>query len=122
MMTDGLLEEIKQLLPYQHLNPLNTVGYTELFDFMAGKHTLEEAISLIKQNTRRFAKRQLTWFRKDAEIVWLNAEQPTIDFENWLIIEFQWLACFALRRIIQITFDFENLMCYILKMILFEVL
>ena len=83
-MTDGLLEEIKQLLPYQHLNPLNTVGYTELFDFMAGKHTLEEAISLIKQNTRRFAKRQLTWFRKDAEIVWLNAEQPTIDFENWL--------------------------------------
>ena len=84
MMTDGLLEEIKQLLPYQHLNPLNTVGYTELFDFMAGKHTLEEAISLIKQNTRRFAKRQLTWFRKDAEIVWLNAEQPTIDFENWL--------------------------------------
>ncbi len=84
MMAEGLLEEVKQFLPYQHLNPLNTVGYTELFDFLAGKQTLEEAISLIKQNTRRFAKRQLTWFRKDAEIVWLNAEQPMIDFENWL--------------------------------------
>ncbi len=84
MMTDGLLEEVKQLLPYQHLNPLNTVGYTELFDFMAGKQTLAEAVSLIKQNTRRFAKRQLTWFRKDEQIVWLNAEQPMIDFENWL--------------------------------------
>jgi tRNA dimethylallyltransferase len=84
MMTDGLLEEVKQLLPYQHLNPLNTVGYTELFDFLAGKQTLEEAISLIKQNTRRFAKRQLTWFRKDEQIVWLKAEQPMIDFESWL--------------------------------------
>jgi len=84
MMAEGLLDEVKQLLPYQHLNPLNTVGYTELFDFLTGKQTLENAISLIKQNTRRFAKRQLTWFRKDQEIVWLNAENPMIDFESWL--------------------------------------
>ena len=55
-----------------------------LFSVLAGKQTLAEAVSLIKQNTRRFAKRQLTWFRKDEQIVWLNAEQPMIDFENWL--------------------------------------
>ncbi|MFI5158914.1 MAG: tRNA (adenosine(37)-N6)-dimethylallyltransferase MiaA, partial [Sphingobacteriales bacterium] len=52
---------------------LNTVGYTELFDYFDGKTDLDSAIGLIKQNTRRFAKRQLTWFGKDKEITWLDA-------------------------------------------------
>jgi tRNA dimethylallyltransferase len=70
MINQGLVDEAKSLLPFRHLNPLNTVGYTELFDFFDGKSDLNSAISLIKQNTRRFAKRQLTWFGKDKEINW----------------------------------------------------
>jgi tRNA dimethylallyltransferase len=62
MMQNGLLEEVKQLYPNRSLNALNTVGYKELFEFMAGNTSLEEAVNLIKQNTRRYAKRQLTWF------------------------------------------------------------
>jgi len=75
MMEAGLLEEVGQLLPYKHLNALNTVGYTELFNYLEGKVTLEEAVSAIKQNTRRFAKRQLTWFRKDPETRWFGPEE-----------------------------------------------
>jgi tRNA dimethylallyltransferase len=72
MMAAGLLKEVEALLPYKHLNALNTVGYTELFDYMDGRLTLEHAVDAIKQNTRRFAKRQLTWFRKDVETVWFE--------------------------------------------------
>ena len=67
MMRNGLLEEVKGLYPFKHLNALNTVGYKELFDFIDGKYTLEEAINLIKQNSRRYAKRQLTWFNHQGE-------------------------------------------------------
>ena len=67
MMQNGLLEEVKSLYPYKHLNALNTVGYKELFDFMDGKYTLEDAINLIKQNSRRYAKRQLTWFNHQGD-------------------------------------------------------
>ena len=74
MMEAGLLEEVRELLPYKHLNALNTVGYTELFNYLEGKVTLEEAVIAIKQNTRRFAKRQLTWFRKDPETRWFEPE------------------------------------------------
>lgn len=70
MVKQGLIAEVQSLLPFRNLNPLNTVGYTELFDFFDGKTDLNTAISSIKQNTRRFAKRQLTWFRKDKEINW----------------------------------------------------
>ena len=63
MMQEGLLEEVKALLPHQHLNALQTVGYRELFAHLNGEHTLERAVELIKQNTRRFAKRQLTWLK-----------------------------------------------------------
>jgi len=70
MIKQGLVEEVRSLLPYRHLNALNTVGYTELFDYFDGKTDLETAIALIKQNTRRFAKRQMTWFRKDSTIKW----------------------------------------------------
>lgn len=62
MMASGLLDEVKGLYPHRQLNALNTVGYKELFDFLDGKQTLEEAVAMIKQNTRRYAKRQLTWF------------------------------------------------------------
>ncbi len=76
MIDQGLLEEVRSLLPYRHLNALNTVGYGELFDYFDGKTDLNTAIELIKQNTRRFAKRQLTWFRKDKEVRWFMVDKP----------------------------------------------
>jgi tRNA dimethylallyltransferase len=82
MIEQGLIEEANGLFPYRHLNALNTVGYSELFAYMDGKTPLTFAISQIKQNTRRFAKRQLTWFRKDQQIIWLDADG---DLKNNLI-------------------------------------
>jgi tRNA dimethylallyltransferase len=80
MMNEGLLEEVKTLLPYKHLNALQTVGYKELFMYFENRCTLEFAISEIKKNTRRFAKRQLTWFRKNDSTIWMphNATIPMI--------------------------------------------
>ena len=78
MVKEGLIEEARSLLPYRHLNALNTVGYSELFNYFAGMTDLNKAIELIKQNTRRFAKRQLTWFRKDAGIKWIMADDPRL--------------------------------------------
>jgi len=78
MVRQGLIDEVKALLPYRHLNALNTVGYSELFDYIDGKTTLETAIELIKQNTRHFAKRQLTWFRKDKDLHWLEADSENV--------------------------------------------
>lgn len=72
MIEDGLIEEAKSLIPKQHLNALNTVGYKELFYFFKDEWTLDFAISEIKKNSRRFAKRQLTWFKKNDEIVWFD--------------------------------------------------
>src|SRR5690606_2418480 len=72
MVEEGLLEEVKSLLPHKNLNALNTVGYKELFNYFNGTWELDFAISEIKKNTRRFAKRQLTWFRKDASILWFD--------------------------------------------------
>jgi len=77
MVAQGLVEEARSLLPQRHLNALNTVGYSELFDHFDGKATLAAAVELIKQNTRRFAKRQLTWFRKDQQIHWLTPDEIT---------------------------------------------
>lgn len=71
MMCEGLLEEAKRLFLYQDLNALQTVGYKELFAYLGGEMSLPEAVEAIKQNTRRYAKRQLTWFRKDDEHAWL---------------------------------------------------
>ena len=67
MMDDGLLEEVKSLYPFRHTNALQTVGYRELFDYIEGKHSLEFSIEEIKKNTRRYAKRQMTWFKKYAK-------------------------------------------------------
>ncbi len=75
MMEAGLLEEVRTLLPYRHLNALQTVGYQEIFDYLDGKCSLADAVSKIKQNTRRFAKRQMTWFNKDQEINWFEPNQ-----------------------------------------------
>lgn len=70
MILQGLLEEVKSLESYKHLNALQTVGYRELFDYFDNKISLSEAIDFIKTNTRKYAKRQITWFKKDAEINW----------------------------------------------------
>ena len=70
MMAAGLLNEVVSLLPHRHRLPLQTVGYAELFDYLDGNCTLDEAVDNIKQHTRRYAKRQLTWFRKDTDTVW----------------------------------------------------
>ncbi|HEY0244165.1 MAG TPA: tRNA (adenosine(37)-N6)-dimethylallyltransferase MiaA [Mucilaginibacter sp.] len=75
MVQQGLVKEVESLLPYRHLNALNTVGYSELFDYLDEKADLKPAIESIKQNTRRFAKRQLTWFRKDKDIHWFEANE-----------------------------------------------
>jgi tRNA dimethylallyltransferase len=75
MMELGLLKEVEKLFPFKHLGPLQTVGYKELFDFMEGKTDLEKAIDLIKQHTRNFAKRQMTWFRRDQDIRWIKFEK-----------------------------------------------
>jgi tRNA dimethylallyltransferase len=74
MVRNGLVEEAASMLPYRSFNALNTVGYKELFDYFDGKLSLEEAISIVKQHTRNYAKRQLTWFRKDKEISWFHPE------------------------------------------------
>ena len=74
MMKAGLLEEAKNLISKKELNALQTVGYKELFDFFETTTTLEEAIDLIKRNSRRYAKRQLTWFRRDKEIQWVGPD------------------------------------------------
>ncbi|MBB6239540.1 tRNA dimethylallyltransferase [Pedobacter sp. AK013] len=75
MIADGLVDEVKSLIPFKKYNALNTVGYSELFDYLDGKSSLVDAIASIKQNTRRFAKRQLTWFRRDDELVWFEPHQ-----------------------------------------------
>ena len=74
MMKAGLLEEAKNLISKKELNALQTVGYKELFDFFETTTTLEEAIDLIKRNSRRYAKRQMTWFRRDKEIQWFGPD------------------------------------------------
>lgn len=72
MVAEGLVDEVRALLPKRELNALQTVGYRELFDYFDGVCTLEEAIELIKRNSRRYAKRQLTWFRRDSAIAWFS--------------------------------------------------
>ena len=75
MMEHGLLTEVENLLEYRHLKNLQTVGYSELFDFIDGKYSLQQAIEKIKQHTRNYAKRQMTWFKKDSEINWFGADE-----------------------------------------------
>jgi tRNA dimethylallyltransferase len=72
MVENGLLQEVQDLIAWQNLSALNTVGYSELFDYFNHKISLEEAIELIKRNSRRYAKRQLTWFRRDEKAIWIQ--------------------------------------------------
>ena len=72
MMDKGLLKEVEGLLPYRNVNALNTVGYSELFEYLEGNVSLQEAVEKVKQNTRRFAKRQLTWFNRQDDIEWFK--------------------------------------------------
>ena len=72
MIEAGLVEEVKSLLPFRHVNALQTVGYSEIFEYLDNNLTLEQAIEKIKTNTRRYAKRQMTWFRKDTRIQWFS--------------------------------------------------
>ncbi len=72
MIEEGLIEEVKGLYDYRNKAPLLSVGYTEIFDYLDNKYNLDEAIKKIKQNTRRYAKRQLTWFKKDSETRWFE--------------------------------------------------
>ena len=78
MMAAGLLAEVEKLLPYRNLKNLQTVGYAELFDYIDGKCTLAEAVDKIKQHTRNYAKRQMTWFKKDEEVVWFRADDENV--------------------------------------------
>ena len=73
MIEAGLVEEVKSLLPYKHLNALQTVGYKEIFNYLSGDISLTQATEEIKKNTRQYARRQMTWFRKDEEIKWFSA-------------------------------------------------
>ena len=83
MIANGLIEEASSLQSYQHLNALQTVGYSELFDYFDGKTSKEKAIELIKQNTRHYAKRQMTWFKKDEEMTWLEPDENIV--KEWVL-------------------------------------
>ena len=75
MMQQGLLEEAKSLYPMRQMNALNTVGYKELFDYLEDRWPLEEAVERIKGNTRRYARKQLTWYKKDPQIHWFHPQE-----------------------------------------------
>jgi tRNA dimethylallyltransferase len=75
MMEQGLLDEVRSLVPKRSLNALNTVGYKELFAYLDGVWPLDEAVERLKGNTRRYARKQLTWFKKDPEVVWFSPDQ-----------------------------------------------
>ena len=77
MISEGLVNEVKSLLPWRNYNALNTVGYKEIFMYLDGKISLNEAIEKIKTNTRRYARRQITWFKKDKDIHWFKIEEET---------------------------------------------
>ncbi len=77
MLAQGLLDETKQLLPFKERNALQTVGYSEIFDFLEGKYDWEETVRLLKRNSRRYAKRQLTWFKRDPDFAWFRPDQET---------------------------------------------
>lgn len=85
MLEEGLLQEAEKMYPHKDKNALNTVGYKELFLYLDGKISLENAVEEIKKNTRRFAKRQLTWFRKDKEIKWFAYNAPTQEIKEYIL-------------------------------------
>ena len=85
MMDSGLLDEVKDLLAFKDLNALNTVGYKELFNYLSGTWELDFAISEIKKNSRRFAKRQLTWFKRNKNTLWMDYNTPIADIIKQIV-------------------------------------
>lgn len=77
MMNDGLLEEAKKVYPFKDLNSLNTVGYKEIFQYLNGEWSLDFAIEKIKQNSRIYSRKQMTWFKRDTDIKWFHPDQKT---------------------------------------------
>ena len=77
MMADGLLEEARKVYPYRHLNSLNTVGYKELFNYFDEEWSLDFAVEKIRRNSRVYARKQMTWFKRDTEIEWFHPEEET---------------------------------------------
>ena len=75
MVENGLFEEAQRMLPYRQHNALQTVGYTEIFGYLDGHYDKQEAIRLLKRNSRRYAKRQLTWFKKNESVHWFEPTQ-----------------------------------------------
>jgi tRNA dimethylallyltransferase len=75
MMSEGLLDEVRSVSAYRSTNALNTVGYKELFDYIDGRWPLEEAVERIKGNTRRYARKQLTWYKRDEQVTWFHPDQ-----------------------------------------------
>jgi tRNA dimethylallyltransferase len=86
MIEAGLVEEVQSLVQYRNMPALNTVGYKEIFDYLDGNHSLEEAVRLIKRNTRHYAKRQLTYWGRDEEIKWLEIGNQLPSSETNLIL------------------------------------
>ena len=84
MMENGLLKEASEMYPLRDLNALNTVGYKELFEYFNGRWSLEEAVERIKGNTRRYARKQLTWYKKDPQIMWFHPDQKQ-DIINYIL-------------------------------------
>ena len=74
MMSEGLLDEVRRMLPYRHENALNTVGYKEMFEYLDGNMSLEEAVERIKGSTRRYCRKQLTWFKRDPSVHWFHPD------------------------------------------------
>jgi tRNA dimethylallyltransferase len=83
MIEDGLFEEAEQLIAFKDKNALQTVGYKEIYDYLEGKYDRAESIRLLKRNSRRYAKRQMTWFNKDKEITWFAPDQEQ-DIINYI--------------------------------------
>ena len=87
MMRQGLFDEVKALYPFKHLNALQTVGYQELFDHLDGNISYNKAVELIQQHTRQYAKRQMTWFKKDSSIHWVNAAADPVSQIQKILLE-----------------------------------
>lgn len=88
MMEEGLLDEARQVYPMRDMNALNTVGYKELFDYFDGRWPLEEAVERIKGNTRRYARKQLTWYKKDEQIRWFHPDDKTA-IMNYILKDYE---------------------------------
>lgn len=89
MMEAGLLEEVKSVIPFRHLSSMNTVGYKELFNYLDGNCYLDEAVNMIKQNSRRYAKRQITWLKRNSSAQWIpfTTTQQMLEQINHLLAE-----------------------------------